>query len=500
MFRIIICALLASFVSMGSMAQAQGGDLPVDPNVRIGTLDNGLTYYLRNNQKPKNRVELRLVIDAGSLQEDDDQQGLAHFLEHMAFNGTENFAANDLVDYLESIGARFGPDLNAYTSFDETVYMLEIPTDEEGLVDKGFSILRDWASRITIDEAEVEKERGVVLEEWRLGLGASERLRQVHWPVLFQDSRYAKRLPIGKPEVIEQAPRQRLEDFYRDWYRPNLMAVIAVGDIDVDGAEKLIRDTFGDLENPANPRPREAYGVPAHKDMLASVATDPEQSFTQTWVAFKHPPAEDRGSREAYRNALLNGLFSGMLTARLSELSKETDPPFLFGVASPGGFVRGTDMFSVAAGTKEEGVERGLKTLMTEIARVRAHGFTQTELERAKADYMAGIERAFNERDKTDNGAYAAEYIRNFLEDEPIPGIEAEYEFAKQVIPAIPLDEVNRAIDVLVHEDNTVIVVSGPEKEGVVLPTKEALLAVAAEGTATTPEAYDDAISQSSLM
>lgn len=474
-------------------------ELAPDPAIRIGTLENGLRFYVRQNPKPEGRASLRLVINAGSMLEDDDQRGLAHFLEHMAFNGTTNFEKNELVDYLERIGMRFGPDLNAYTSFDETVYMLEVPTDEAELLTQAMVVLSDWAQGITLDEEEVEKERGVVLDEWRRGLGASERIRQVQWPVLFKDSRYAERLPIGKAEVIETAPAQRLADFYRDWYRTDLMAVIAVGDFDPDAVEAMIQENFGSMPATQNAPERVIYDVPPHDEMLVTSATDPEMPRTQVSVLFKHEKLED-GNVGAYRRGLVESLFSGMLNARLREVREKPDAPFLFAGSGSWSFARSVAMFGVFGVTREGEVERTLESLLTEVARVRAHGFGAGELERAKAEILSGLENAYNERDKTENNSYAGEYVRNFLESEPIPGITVEYELAQALLAEITLDEVNGAIERLVHEDNTVIMASGPEKDGITMPDDAALLAAASAAVAVVPAPYEDALSGSELM
>ncbi len=473
--------------------------LPVDPGVRIGHLDNGLTYYIRANHKPEDRAELRLVVNAGSVLEKDDQQGLAHFVEHMAFNGTEHFKAGELVSFLESIGIRFGADLNAYTSFDETVYMLEVPTDKPGLLDRGMLVLADWAHALSFDPEEVEKERGVVLEEWRLGQGASERIRQVQWPVLLKGSRYAERLPIGKPDIIEHAPVDRIRDFYTTWYRPGLQAVVAVGAFDPDSVETMIRDRFGSIPARENPEPRPEFDVPPQKDMLAVEASDREMPYTQVSVTFKHGHRDETTVAD-YRRTLVNQLFSSMLNARLAEIAKEPDAPFLYAGSGSGSLVRTEDMFQVFAATPDTGMTRGLGAVMTEIARVRAHGFGAGELDRAKERMRAGLEQAYQERNKTESSSYVREYTSNFLEKEPIPGIEYEYRLAGTLLDGIPLEEVNAAITRLVHEDNTVIRGSGPEKPGLVPPDSEELLAAAREAAASNPPAYQDTLAATALM
>jgi zinc protease len=471
----------------------------VDPGVRIGRLDNGLTYYVRENHKPEHRAELRVAVNAGSMLERDDQRGYAHFVEHMAFNGTEHFAANELISFLESIGTRFGPDLNAYTSFDETVYMLEVPTDREGLLDTGFLVLSDWAHAITFDPAEVVKERGVIIEEWRLGRGAQERIRQKQWPVLLAGSLYPERFPIGRPEVIESATADRVREFYRRWYRPDLMAVVAVGDFDAAAVEELIREHFGDIPRPADPADRATCDVPSHPGLRAAPALDPEQTVTQVSLVFAHPRLS-QGTVGDYRRALVDILFSGMLNARFEEITQKPDAPFTFAGSGAGSFVRALDMFRVAAVVPDSGATRGLKAIVTETARVRAHGFTAGELERAKARFLASLERAYNERDKTESGAYVEEYTSNFLDGEPIPGIAVEFALAGEIMADITLDEVNAAVSRLVHRDNSVVLAAAPEKSGAALPDSSTLVAVTIEAEGTSPPAYEDVLGGTGLM
>ncbi|MCH8331712.1 MAG: insulinase family protein, partial [Bacteroidetes bacterium] len=324
-FRFLIFSALFISTLVFSQETKISGELdnkiPVDPMIRIGKLDNGLTYYIRKNVKPEKRVEMRLVVNAGSLMEDDDQQGLAHFVEHMAFNGTKNFEKNEIVSYLQSIGVQFGADLNAYTSFDETVYILPIPTDDEEIVNQGLQVLEDWAHNVLLTEEEIDKERGVVVEEWRLGRGANQRMRDQYFPILFKESRYADRLPIGKKEIIEDSPYDAARRFYRDWYRPDLMAVIAIGDIDVDEMEQKIKDHFSGIENPANPRPRKEYEVPDHEETYIVVTSDKEAPFTQIQLYYKNDNVTTETLKE-YRRDVTYQLYNGMLNERLRELTQ----------------------------------------------------------------------------------------------------------------------------------------------------------------------------------
>ncbi|MGB3563087.1 MAG: pitrilysin family protein, partial [Thermoanaerobaculia bacterium] len=410
--------------------------LSIDPQIIVGRLDNGLAYLIRPNEKPENRADLWLAVNAGSMQEDDDQLGLSHFVEHMAFNGTTHFEKQELIDYLERIGMRFGPDINAYTSFDETVYMLRVPTDDEETMKQGFQILEDWAHGVAFEEEEIDKERGVVIEEWRLHRGAESRVRDKQFPVLFKDSRYADRLTIGDPEIIESASYDTVRRYYRDWYRPDLMAVIAVGDFDPQAVEALIKKHFAGLEGPEEPRPREIYPVPDHDETLFAITTDPELTLTDVGVYYKLERLPE-GTRGAYRKQIVEQLYHAMVNARLDELRQQAEPPFIYGYSTSAGFVRSKDVYVQIAGVEEGKMEGGLGALLTEVERVDRHGFTKTELERMKADLLRSYERAYEERDKRDSQSFTSEYLRHFLEDEPIPGIEVELELVREFLPGI---------------------------------------------------------------
>jgi len=473
--------------------------LPVDAKITIGKLANGLTYYIRENHRPENRAELRLVVNAGSVLEEDHQQGLAHFVEHMAFNGTRNFAKQEIVDYLESIGMQFGPDINAYTSFDETVYMLQVPTDDAAIVEKALMILEEWAHNITFDPEEVEKERGVVIEEWRLGRGANARMRDKQFPVLFKGSRYAERLPIGKKEILETAEAEELVRFYKDWYRPDLMAVVAVGDFDRRDIEALIKERFATLPAVEQPRERPWFELPDHDETLFAFASDKEATGTNVTVYYKHdvPPS---GRVADYRGSLIRAIHNDMLNNRLSELLQQPEPPFLFGYSGEGRFVRSKSFYFIGASVADNGITTGLQAVLTEAERVKRFGFTQTELEREKTEILRAMEKAFLERDKTDSGNYAAEYIRNFLTGEPIPGIEYEYGMTKLLFPGIQVDEVNRMVQNLLTEKNRVILASMPEKEGVTPPTEEALLAIFTRVAEMELTPYEDTVSDEPLV
>lgn len=473
--------------------------LPVDPQVRVGRLDNGLTYYVRENAKPANRAALRLVVNAGSVLEAEDQRGLAHFLEHLAFNGTEHFAKHELVDFLEGIGMRFGPELNAFTSFDETVYLLEIPLDQPEIIEQAFVILSDWASAITLDPEEIEKERGVVIEEWRLGRGAQQRILDQQIPVLLHDSRYAARLPIGDTNIIATAQRPAFARFYHDWYRPDLMAVIVVGDFQAEDMEARIRQHFAALTNPAGAPPRPTIEVPDHPETLFSIATDPEMPYTSIQIAYKHAPTEER-TRGDYRRSLVEALYTGMVNERLEERTREANPPYLYAGMGKASLVRTKEVFIQTAAVKEGAFAEGLEAILLEARRVRRDGFTAGELDRAKANLLRSYEQAYAERDKLESGNFAAEYMRNFLEQEPIPGIAAELELVREYLPGIRLEEVNLAARNWITETNRVVLYSAPEKPGLAVPTQQAIMGIVEAAAQAPVEAYADEAADAPLL
>jgi zinc protease len=451
--------------------------LPVDPNLVVGKLDNGLTYYIRMNKRPEKRAELRLVVNTGSVLEDQNQRGLAHFVEHMAFKGTEHFPKDELVNYLESIGMLFGPDLNAYTSFDETIYVLQVPTDNPSVVEKALLIMKEWAESINFEDEEIEKERSVVIEEWRLGRGAEARMREKQFPILLKDSRYSERLPIGQKKILESFEYETLRRFYKDWYRPGLMAVVAVGDFDKSWIERLIQKHFSKLSDAKNVRERKIYPVPDHKETLFSIATDPESTRSSVSIFYKHDNAPNSTVND-FRRIIIERLYNAMMNERFHELSLQADPPFISGFSSLSRMIRYKDFYVQYAEVKDNGIKRGLESLIIEANRVRRYGFTQSEFERQKKKLLKSIERLYIEKDKTESNRYTAEYIRNLLYGDPIPGIEYEYMLYKKLIPGIQLEEVNRLTNSLISDHNRVVLVNAPEKPGNEIPTEEDLLAV----------------------
>ena len=473
--------------------------MPVGPGVTVGQLENGLQYYIRENSEPANRAEFSLVVKVGSVVEDEDQLGLAHFLEHMAFNGTENFEKQELIDFMESIGMRMGADLNAGTSFDETRYMLQIPTDSPEVMANTFQILEDWAHGLTLDPEEIDKERGVIIEEWRLRRGAAARIQDEQFPVLLRDSRYAERSPIGTVESLETFEHEALRRFYRDWYRPDLMAVIAVGDFDRAEVEALLIEHFEGISAPENPRERIEYSVPDHDETLFTIATDEE--LTSTSVAVYHMLAlDEQETIGGYRQQLVEGLYNGMLNLRLGEIARNPNPPFLGAGSSKGSLVRSKGAYLLSANVPEDGIERGLEVVFTEAERVARFGFTASELERQKIDVLRGIERAYTDRANRGSASYAAEYSRAFLDDEPIPGIEYEFELYKRFIPEITLTEVNQIGSEWIRPQNRVVVVTGPEKEDLDMPSEEALLAVLTGVADMEITAYEETVIDQPLL
>ena len=462
-----------------------------DPKVKIGKLDNGLTYYIRENSYPKDRVEFRLAVNAGSNQENDEQQGLAHFTEHMAFNGIEGFPSNSVVDHLRSKGVVFGADLNAYTSFDETVYMIPMPTDDPGNIDLGLKILRGWAAGLLYDHKEIDEERGVIIEEYRLGLGADDRMRKEYWPVLMKDSRYADRMPIGKLDILQTFDYQVIKDFYHDWYRPDLQAIIVVGDINAAEVEAKIKTMFGNIPAKQNPRKKEIYGIGVNKEPLVAVCTDKEATGNQIMLIrkHKHVPMKTIGD---FRQQLCIDLYNTMYDARFEEMTQNPKCPFLQASAGYGDFIGNTDAYAASAIAKENRIPEALSVLIQEDNRVLKYGFLQTELDRAKEELLENYDRAAKEVDKTESAKFASQYVNNFLRQDPIPGAKRENTYAKKLIEGISLEEVNALAKNWITEENTVAIVTAPEKEGVTVPSKDEIVAILNDKSLANVEPYVD--------
>jgi zinc protease len=473
--------------------------IPFDSAVRRGTLPNGLSYYVRENHRPEKRVALRLAVKAGSLYEQPDQQGLAHLIEHMAFNGSAHFKPGELVAYFESTGARLGPHVNAYTSFDETVYMLELPTDPPDILAHGLTALADFAGGLTLDPGEVEKEKGVVIEEWRGGLGASSRIRDRQLPLLYAGSRYAERLPIGKPEIIRAAPPERLRAFYDTWYRPERMAVVAVGDVDAARLEQQIRDAFGGVSDRAPAAAEPSHAVPLDAGPASGVTTDPEVTSSSVEVIRRRPhETEDRVGD--YRRALVENMVSRMINARLGEIGRRPDAKFLGAGVGGGTLGPEVDSFSIGASVPDGGITDGLNAIATEASRVREFGFTDAELDRTKRALLAFYERAYNERDKTESGSYVREYVSHFLDGEPSPGIAYEYQLVQALLPGISTDEVSTMAKRLLDDQSRVVLAVSPDKSGIAIPAASDLTRVLGEAERAPVTAWADATLDRGLL
>ncbi len=472
--------------------------VPVDPRITIGYLPNGLRYYVRANGRPYQRAELRLVVSVGSVLEDNDQRGLAHFVEHMAFDGSEHFAKQDLIRFMESIGMRLGPGVNANTSFDETVYVLHVPTDSPEAMRKAFLFFADIAHGLSFDPDAIEKERGVIVEEWRQGRGASARMQDQETPVLLKGSRYAERNPIGGREAVETFKPEALKRFYKDWYRPDLMAVIAVGDFNKADVEKMIRDEMGSIPAPAERRPRPSFDVPDHPDTRYAVATDPEATMTTVGL-YNMLPLREQMTVGSYRQHQVERLYTGMLNARLAELTFKPDPPFMRAGVDRGIFVKTKEAASMMALVQDDGIARGLAALVTESARAARYGFTPGELERQKAEVLRGYESAFAERDKEESADLAAEFIRAYTQGEPTPGMTYEYGLVRRFIPNITLDEVN-AVAKEWTSGSRVVLAEAPKKPDLKVPDAAQLAAAMTSALAAPIAPYVDVAASQPLL
>jgi zinc protease len=472
-------------------AAPAGAALPFDPDVRRGQLANGLTYYIRANAEPPGRAELWLAIDAGSILEDDDQRGLAHFLEHMLFNGTENFPGQELVDYLESIGMAFGPDVNAYTSFDETVYTLQVPTDDAASLQKAFDVLADWSSRATISPEEVDAERGVIVEEWRLrDLNADGRINDALIGALLEGSRYAERLPIGDMEIVRSAPAETLRRFYETWYRPDNMAIIAVGDFaDLDEVEGWIRDRFEGLPAPAGALDRPTFDVPDYGAANARVITDPEFPSTFAYIVYRQPAATLE-TKEEFRTYLADSLATSMLNQRYTELTRAGGAPFLAASTGVGEFVRPVQIASVFAQTEEGQAEAGIGAVLAEVERARQHGFAEAELARAKAELLRIFQSRYDERNNIENAAFAQGYLDNFLTGAIPTSIADDYALVQELLPTLTLAEINARVDALYGAENRAILLVAPDKVSTDLPDEASLAALLDSMAAQAFEPY----------
>ena len=503
--RFLLVAVLFICGGVSQAAAQQMPPTPVDQNVRIGKLPNGLTYYIRKNALPENRADFYIAQKVGSIQEELNQLGLAHFLEHMCFNGTTNFPGNGLREYLEKIGVKFGENLNAYTSIDETVYNISnVPVTVPGAIDSCLLILHDWSNDLTLEEEEIDSERGVINEEWRTRMSAGQRMMERSLPQMYPGTKYATCFPIGTMEVVMNFPYQALRDYYETWYRPDLQAVVVVGDINVDEIEAKIKATFSDI--PAQPEAQERiyYPVDNNEEPIIVIEQDKEQPYVQVMYFNKHEatPDSEKGNLGYMVEDYAKSMITTMINTRLSELLQTANPPFIYAsTADEGFFVAKTmDAFTGIVICQEDNVEGGISTLLTEIERARKFGFTASEYARARAEYLRNLESAYNERDKVKNDSYVREYVRHFLDNEPIPGIENEYAIMNQIAPNIPVEALNQIVQQLITDTNQVLTLFAPEKEGLVLPTKTALVELITKIDHESLTPYVDNVSDEPLM
>lgn len=495
-FFLLLSAVMLSAQSNFDLKSA----IPQDPKVSKGVLPNGMTYYVRANENPKNRAELFLVVKAGSIDEDDDQQGLAHFCEHMSFNGTKNFPKHELIRYFESIGMEFGPEINAYTSFDETVYMLKVPLDSSVYMEKGLQVLYDWACQNTDSDEEINNERGIIHEEYRGGRDANYRMQMKWMPVFLHNSKYAERIPIGKMEIVDNCPPEALRRFRADWYRPDLQAVVVVGDFDQQKMVEKVKQKFSQIPAQKNPRPKKFYDIPDHKETLTSIVTDKEAQYPITYMLYKHPLEKSKTLGD-YRETIKESLYNGMINNRLSEKLQQPEPPFLMAQTSYSELFGPKSVYASIAVANNGKIDSGLKAVLIENERVRRFGFTESELERQKTAVLNNIEKAYNERSNQKSINHAEEYKRNFLlTEEPFPGIENEFEYFKAFLPGITVAEINELAAKWITDENRVVVVAAPEIEGSKIPVESEILAVLDEVKKMDIEPYKDAVTNVPLV
>lgn len=501
----ISALLVLAACALTTFAQ-QMPPIPVDPQVRIGKLDNGLTYYIRHNNYPEGQVNFYIAQKVGSVLEEENQRGLAHFLEHMCFNGTEKFPGNGVIKYLESIGVKFGSDLNAYTSIDETVYNIDnVPVSVAGAIDSCLWILHDWADGLLLEDEDIDKERGVIHEEWRQRNNAQQRMLEQLLPILYPDgNRYGHRMPIGTMEVVDNFPYKALRDYYEKWYRPDQQGIVIVGDINVDEIEAKIKSIFSDIEMPDNAAERVYYPVPDNKEPIIALAKDKEQQYGIVYIFNKHEAIPNEAKEDLsyiiYEYAM--NMFAQMMQARMNELAMQPDAPFVQGFVNDDDyfFAKTKGAISGAIIPKDGMMTEATATLYREMLRARRHGFTETEYSRARAEFLTQIESAYNERNKVRSRNYCQQYVRHFIDNDPIPGIENQYTLANQLAPNLPVQIVNQMVQGLMSDSNLVVMAMLPEKEGMTYPTEEEVKQLLTSVAAEDITAYVDQVSDEPLI
>ena len=492
--------LLALFAN--SRAQDPMQPLPNDESVRHGVLDNGMTYYIKSNQEPKERASFYMIQNVGALLEEDNQNGLAHFLEHMAFNGSKHFAENGIIDFLEKHGAAFGRNINAYTAQNQTIYYLsEIPANKPGLLDSCLLVLNDWSNYLLLSEEEIDKERGVIKEEWRTRQTADFRMYSESLKYLYPNSKFAERDVIGDLEVIENFEYSALRDFYHQWYRTDLQAIAVVGDFDAEEMEKKVITLFSQIPAVENPPERPFFEIPDHEEPVYGLVTDAEADQTIIQYMIRHRklnsgPETFMDHREDYIHQLLNA----MMGQRFQELVQKGDPPFVVGFLNYGDFERGYEVLQAIAIPKPNREELGFTALMTELERAKRFGFTQGELERAKADILSQWEKYYKERDKISNDEYINDYVANFLEGDAYPSVEFGYQAVQAILPTITVADFSQRMGKWISSENVVLVVQGPEGDSVEHLSEAASMAILEEITAAEIEPYEDEALAESLV
>ena len=502
----VLALLLTTTASAQGMEQMLQ-PLPYDAQTRYGKLDNGLTYYIRHNEYPKGQANFYIAQKVGSVQEEDDQRGLAHFLEHMCFNGTENFPENSLIRYLETLGVKFGAQLNAYTSIEETVYNINnVPTGREATIDSVLLILHDWSHNLTLDPKEIDKERGVIHEEWRLRTSAMQRILTRQLPKLMSNSRPGNRMPIGLMEIVDNFKPEVLRAYYEKWYRPDLQAIVVVGDLDVDRTEQSIKQMFSPIPMPENAAKREYYTVPQNDEAIVVSDHDKEQTMPIVLICNKHDdplPREQRNSLAYMMTTVVKHMTMTMLNKRLDEKSLDPDCPYIEAGVEDGDFLLAkTPAFQTTIVPKEGRLEEAIRTVMAEVYRAAEHGFTQGEFDRCRNEFLSQVEAQYNNREKTETGVYIHDYVRNFLDNVPIPGIEFENMLYHQTLPQLPVQMTNELIKSLVSvsDKNLVVLSVNPEKEGYVQPTEQQLLDAIHSAQQMKLEAYVDNVKNEPLI
>ena len=499
--------LIAMLALSATMFAQQAMPTPFDQNVRRGKLENGLTYYIRHNEKPAQRANFYIAQKVGSILEEDTQRGLAHFLEHMAFNGLEHFPKKAMLDYMERNGVKFGTNVNAWTSFEQTVYMLNnVPTTNPGLVDTCMLVLHDWSSFISLEDDEIESERGVILEEMRQGQDAQMRIYDKILPEIYPNSPYGVPMPIiGTEEVVAHFDHQYLRDYYHKWYRPDLQGIIIIGDIDVNQIESRLKEMFADIPAPVDPAERVYFPVADNEEPIVTVATDVEETSYDIMVSYKHDivPFEERDDVQYWIKDYIDQLVASMYNNRMRELTQKANPPFVYGYGYYGTFFISDTKdawTSYAVAMDKDGIEKAINALVAENKRMQKYGFTESEFERAKADLMKRVENQYDERDKQETDRYFRPILAHFLTNEPLMGIENEYMLLSQIMPNLPVEVINQYVPELIREDNIVITLTAPEKEGEKLPTKEELLAMFEKANKQEVEPYVETVSNEPLI